>query len=189
MPDEPSVPAVPEESPAGTPDETPVAADEVPAAATDAGATPDPGAAPDHGAGPDAGVTPGAGAAPPNGAPGASGPDETPADEVPSDASGSRASAAAPDEATLARIATPATVRRAPRFGAFITAGALAGLVIGVVLATVFDTGALAGDGGVLPFLGGANGARAVTGLALAVVGALVGALLALWADRRSLRR
>lgn len=95
-----------------------------------------------------------------------------------------------PDEATLLRIATPGTARRAPRFGAFIVAGILAGAVLGVILASVVDTGALAGSGGgVLPFLDGANSALAMTAFALAGVGALVGALLALLADRRSLRR
>jgi hypothetical protein len=95
-----------------------------------------------------------------------------------------------PDEAELARTATPGAVRRAPRFGAFIGTGALVGAVLGVILATVLDKGDLAGvDGGVLPFLGGANGARALTALGLAAAGALVGAVLALWADARSLRR
>ena len=94
-----------------------------------------------------------------------------------------------PDEPTLARIATPATVRRAPRFGAFIGAGALIGFVVGVVLAIVLDTGAIPGEGGgVLPFLGGSSGARLVTGAALAALGALVGSLIALWADARSRR-
>lgn len=96
---------------------------------------------------------------------------------------------ATPDEATLARVAEQGHLRRAPRFGAFIGAGVLVGIVVGVVLATVFDTGALTDEGGVLPFLGGANGARAVTGFALGGFGALVGALLALWADARSRRR
>lgn len=97
-----------------------------------------------------------------------------------------------PDEATLARVATDGVVRRAPRFGAFIGFGAVLGFVVGVVLAVALDRGdlALAGEtGGVLPFLGGSNGARLVTGVALAAVGALVGALLALWADTRSRRR
>jgi hypothetical protein len=84
--------------------------------------------------------------------------------------------------------APPVSVRRAPRFGSFVTAGVLAGAVLGVVLATVFDTGALTDDGGVLPFLGGANGARAVSALVLGGLGALVGAGLALWSDARSRR-
>lgn len=96
-----------------------------------------------------------------------------------------------PDEETLARIATPALVRRAPRFGAFIGYGAVLGFVLGVVLAIALDRGDLvaAGEGGgVLPFLAGSNGARLVTGIGLAGVGAIVGAALALWADARSRR-
>ena len=99
---------------------------------------------------------------------------------------------AVPDEATLARIATPAIVRRAPRYGAFIGYGAVLGFVVGVVLAIALDRGDLvnAGEGGgVLPFLGGANGARLMTGVGLAGLGALVGAGVALWADARSRRR
>ena len=96
-----------------------------------------------------------------------------------------------PDEETLARIAAPALVRRAPRFGAFIGYGAVLGFVVGVVLAIALDRGDLvaAGEGGgVLPFLAGSNGARLVTGIGLAGVGAIVGAVLALWADARSRR-
>jgi hypothetical protein len=99
---------------------------------------------------------------------------------------------ALPDEEMLARIAAPALVRRAPKYGAFIGYGALLGFVVGVVLAIALDRGDLvaAGEGGgVLPFLGGSNGARLVTGFGLAGVGAVVGALLALWADARSGRR
>ena len=96
-----------------------------------------------------------------------------------------------PDEETLARIATPAIARRAPKFGAFIGIEALLGFVVGVVLAIALDRGDLvrAGEnGGVLPFLGGSNGARLVTGLAFAAFGVLVGSLLALWVDARSRR-
>jgi hypothetical protein len=98
---------------------------------------------------------------------------------------------ALPDEATLARIASPVLVRRAPRYGAFIGYGAVLGFVVGVVFAIALDRGDLvaAGEGGgVLPFLAGSNGARLVTGVALAGVGAVAGALLALWADARSRR-
>lgn len=100
--------------------------------------------------------------------------------------------AAVPDEATLARIATPGIARRAPKYGAFIGYGAVLGFVVGVALAFVMDRGDLvnAGEGGgVLPFLGGSNGAKLLTGVALAGFGALLGALLALWADARSRRR
>jgi hypothetical protein len=97
-----------------------------------------------------------------------------------------------PDEATLSRIATPGVVRRVPKYGAFIGYGAVLGFVLGVVLAFVLDRGDLvnAGEGGgILPFLGGSNGAKLVSGIALAGVGALLGALLALWADARERRR
>ena len=94
-----------------------------------------------------------------------------------------------PTEDELLRAAVPATVRRAPRYGAFMTAGALVGLIVGLVLAVVVDTGAVTDSGGVLPFLGGSNGPRLLSALAGAVLGIGVGAGLALWADRRSLRR
>ena len=98
---------------------------------------------------------------------------------------------AVPDEQTLARIATPGVVRRAPKFGAFIGFGAVLGFVVGVVLAIALDRGDLvrAGEGGgVLPFLGGSNGVRLLSGLTVAAFGALIGGLLALWADARSRR-
>lgn len=98
---------------------------------------------------------------------------------------------AAPTEAELERLATPATVRRAPRYRAFMTAGALVGVVAGVVLAfaTASGSGVVGDDGGVLPFLGGQNGVRWILALALGVVGAFGGAVVALVADRRSTRR
>ena len=94
-----------------------------------------------------------------------------------------------PTEAELLRTAVPATVRRAPRYGAFITAGLIVGLVVGLTLAVVLDRGSVTDAGGVLPFLGGSNGPRLLSALAGAALGVLVGASLALWADRRSLRR
>ena len=83
----------------------------------------------------------------------------------------------------------PGTLRRAPKFGAFIVAGALVGVVLGVLLATVLGSGELTNQGGVLPVLAGANGARAVTAVGLGAVGALVGGALALALDARSRRR
>ncbi|MCM0640088.1 histidine kinase [Cellulomonas wangsupingiae] len=98
---------------------------------------------------------------------------------------------ATPDEAELARVATPATVRRAPRYGAFIVAGAVVGVLAGLVLAvaTSGDSGVTGADGGVLPFLSGQNGVRWILALGLGVPGAFVGGALAVLADRRSTRR
>lgn len=96
-----------------------------------------------------------------------------------------------PDEAELARIAAPATVRRAPRYGAFLVAGALVGMVVGLVVAfaTAAGSGVTGADGGVLPFLGGQNGVRWLLALGGGVLGAFVGGGLAVLADRRSTRR
>jgi len=127
-------------------------------------------------------------------------PADAPADETPSTDEAVDVVAAEPappepgqeptlTEDELLRAAVPATVRRAPRYGAFMTAGALVGLIVGLVLAVVVDTGAVTDSGGVLPFLGGSNGPRLLSALAGAVLGIGVGAGLALWADRRSLRR
>lgn len=87
----------------------------------------------------------------------------------------------APDPEELERTATPATVRRAPRYRAFVLAGALAGALVGVVLVLLFPapTGSL-----------GTTPVAAFVGLSLALVGALVGAVLAVLGDRtRETRR
>lgn len=124
--------------------------------------------------------------------------DETPQDEptqpgsaedATEDTGEDTAAHAVPTEVELLRTAVPATVRRAPRYGAFMTAGALVGVVVGLLLAVLADTGSVTDAGGVLPFLGGSNGPRLLSVLAGAVVGIGAGAGLALWADRRSLRR
>ncbi|WP_307802674.1 histidine kinase [Cellulomonas dongxiuzhuiae] len=96
-----------------------------------------------------------------------------------------------PDEAELARVAVPATVRRAPRYGAFLVAGALVGVVVALVVAfvTAQGSGVSGQEGGILPFLGGQNGVRWVLAVTGAVVGAFVGGGLAVLADRRSVRR
>lgn len=111
--------------------------------------------------------------------------------DVPTPAAGPDAADATPDETELARVAVPATVRRAPRYGAFLVAGALLGALVGLVVAvaTAAGSGVTANDGGVLPFLGGQNGVRAVLAVSGALVGLLVGGVLALLADRRSTRR
>lgn len=104
--------------------------------------------------------------------------------------SGAPASAA-PSEEELLRVAVPATVRRAPRYGAFLVAGALVGMVVGLVvaLATAGTSGVTGDDGGVLPFLGGQDGVRWILLATGGVLGVLVGGALALVADRRSTRR
>lgn len=96
-----------------------------------------------------------------------------------------------PSEAELERIATPATVRRAPRYRAFMVTGALVGAVVALVvaLATAGSSGVTSDDGGVLPFLGGQNGVRWLLALTGAVVGCFVGGGVAAFVDRRSARR
>ncbi|WP_159807406.1 hypothetical protein [Cellulomonas citrea] len=98
---------------------------------------------------------------------------------------------AVPSEEWLAAHAVPGRVRRAPRLGSFVVVGVLAGMVVGtlVTLLAVPRSGLSAdGSGGVLPILGGYNGVLLETSLALGLVGGLVGAVLALRADRRSRR-
>ncbi|NKY10344.1 histidine kinase [Cellulomonas hominis] len=96
-----------------------------------------------------------------------------------------------PDEATLAEVAEPARVRRAPKIGAFITAGALLGALLGLVLALVAGPGSgLEADGtAFISVLEGQGGARLVCAVAGAVLGGFAGAALAVLADRRSVRR
>ncbi|WP_431836374.1 histidine kinase [Cellulomonas sp. Y8] len=97
-----------------------------------------------------------------------------------------------PDEAVLARVAEPARVRRAPKIGAFITAGVLLGALIGFVLAQVAASGSGLAESdpqAFIGFLGGQGGARAVSAFIGAIVGGFAGALAALVADRRSRRR
>ncbi|TQL03045.1 histidine kinase [Cellulomonas sp. SLBN-39] len=95
-----------------------------------------------------------------------------------------------PTEEELLRVATPARVRRAPRYRAFVVTGALLGLLVAVVLVAVLgDDRALEGvGGGMLPLLDGVGGVRAVVGTGGAILGALAGGVVALLADRRSRR-
>ncbi|MEV7973854.1 histidine kinase [Cellulomonas sp. NPDC089187] len=99
-----------------------------------------------------------------------------------------------PTEQELEQVAEDATVRRAPKFGAFITAGALLGIVIGFLLALIFanaDADALAAEQG-QAFISAFEGEGAIRFLSAAAggcVGALLGAAAAVWADRRSVRR
>uniref|UniRef100_UPI001E54B463 hypothetical protein n=1 Tax=Cellulomonas hominis TaxID=156981 RepID=UPI001E54B463 len=89
------------------------------------------------------------------------------------------------------RVAEPARVRRAPKIGAFITAGALLGALVGLVAALLAGSSSgLAGSDpqAFISVLGGQGGARAASALIGAIVGAFAGALAALVADRRSRR-
>lgn len=99
------------------------------------------------------------------------------------------------DERELERVAVPARVRRAPKFGAFIVAGAVVGVVVALLATAV--VGWVSGDGGGLSsdvpsgqgfisFLDGQGTIRVVMGVTGAVVGGFVGGALAARADRRS---
>ncbi|MEZ0447175.1 histidine kinase [Cellulomonas sp. ICMP 17802] len=96
-----------------------------------------------------------------------------------------------PSEQELAQVAQPATVRHAPKFGAFITAGALVGIVVGLVLTAVIQPEIpRAADGsGFISFLDGEGAVRTWMVVAGAVLGGFVGGLVAILADRRSVRR
>lgn len=96
-----------------------------------------------------------------------------------------------PSEAELAEVAEPARVRRAPRIGAFIVAGALVGALLGLVAALVAgpDSGLVADGTAFIGLLEGQGSARFFSALIGAIVGGFAGAGLALLADRRSLRR
>lgn len=98
---------------------------------------------------------------------------------------------AVPSEAELAEVAEPATVRHAPKVGAFITAGVLLGALIGLVLALVAGPSSeVRPDGSAfISILDGQGGVRLASASAGALLGGLVGAGLALLADRRSVRR
>jgi len=112
--------------------------------------------------------------------------DAAPADGVPTDAApadGVPTVAAptdgVPDEATLAEIARPARVRRAPRFGAFIRAGVVLGAVVGWIVAMVASgTSGEARTAAVL-----------ISTVGVAALGALISAGVAAIVDRRSGRR
>jgi hypothetical protein len=96
---------------------------------------------------------------------------------------------AVPDEHELERVAVPATVRRAPKFGAFIATGGLVGALLGLVLALATASPDSVGGDGFISFLGGDGSVRLMTAGALAVLGCLVGGALAIGADRRSAGR
>ncbi|MCR6689024.1 histidine kinase [Cellulomonas sp.] len=95
-----------------------------------------------------------------------------------------------PAEHELARVAVPARVRRAPKYGAFIVAGALVGAVVAVLLTVLLGGGDATSDvasgQGFISFLDGQGAVRTVMGVTGAVVGGFLGGGLAVLADRRS---
>ena len=108
----------------------------------------------------------------------------TPSTDEPDD----EAETPVPSEAELEATAALATVRRAPKFSAFITFGALGGMVVGLLLAVIIHpTVRLVADGsGFISFLDGEGAVRTVMVVTGAVVGGFVGGALAVRADRRS---
>ncbi len=113
-------------------------------------------------------------------------------DPEPDDAVAPPDDAVAPSEdPSAAAAAAPETervrVRRAPRFGSFVGVGILIGALLGVILGGI--TASDLGGSGQVTFLDGSGTARLIGALALGLVGALIGASLALLADRRSGRR
>jgi hypothetical protein len=180
MPDESHEP--PPSRPAAPPSDPGVA---VPATAGD-GAAVAPSATPGTVEPRDGSAAPGTSATPPDGPT----PDRAAPRQDPAPSGAARSPAPVPDEAELARVAEPATVRRAPKFGAFVTAGVLLGAVLGFVVALITGT-AVEGDGGTgfISFLDGQGSARLLVALAGATLGALVAGLAAVAADRRSVRR
>lgn len=95
-----------------------------------------------------------------------------------------------PTEAELAEVAEPARVRRAPKIGAFITAGVLVGALVGLIAALIAGRSSeVVADGtAFISIFDGQGGIRALMAFAGAVVGAFVGGGLAVRSDRRSAR-
>ena len=125
-------------------------------------------------------------------------PDETPArpaahraEPAASPSPSTRAACRSPSEEELARVAQPATVRHAPKFGAFITAGVLVGIVVALVLVAVVrpEVPWVADGSGFISFLDGEGAVRTVMAVAGAVLGGFLGGLAAVLADRRSVRK
>ena len=114
-------------------------------------------------------------------------PEPAPGPSVPVDARG----VPIPSEEELAAVAEPAVVRHAPKYGAFITAGALGGIVVALVLVAVVrpDVPWVADGSGFISFLDGEGAVRTVMAVAGGVLGGFLGGLAAVLADRRSVRR
>ena len=121
-------------------------------------------------------------------------PDETPdvtpeTPEAPDDAR----ELPVPSEAELEQIATPARVRRAPKYSVFIGAGAVVGIVVALLLTLFLGEGSddeqassVASGQGFISFLDGQGTVRVVMGVTGGVVGGFVGGGIAVLADRRS---
>ena len=114
-------------------------------------------------------------------------PDVTPTPEPVLDARG----VPIPSEQELAAVAEPAVIRHAPKYGAFITAGALVGIVVALVLVAIIRpaTPWVADGSGFISFLDGEGAVRTVMAVAGAVLGGFVGGAVAVLADRRSVRK
>ena len=93
-----------------------------------------------------------------------------------------------PDELAAA---PDATVRHAPKFGAFITTGALVGIVVALILVAVVrpEVPWVADGSGFISFLDGEGAVRTVMAVAGGVLGGFLGGLAAVLADRRSVRK
>ncbi|KQR08639.1 histidine kinase [Cellulomonas sp. Leaf334] len=96
-----------------------------------------------------------------------------------------------PSEEELSRVAEPATVRHAPKYGAFIVTGALVGIVVALVLVAVVrpEVPWVADGSGFISFLDGEGAVRTVMAVAGGVLGGFLGGLAAVLADRRSVRK
>lgn len=96
-----------------------------------------------------------------------------------------------PSEEELARVAQPATVRHAPKYGAFIVTGGLVGIVVALVLVAVVrpEVPWVADGSGFISFLDGEGAVRTVMAVAGGVLGGFLGGLVAVLADRRSVRK
>ncbi len=90
-----------------------------------------------------------------------------------------RGPTAPPSEAELRLVARPATVRRAPKFRAFIVVGAVIGIAIGAILGAIGPTGLLQDR----------TPSIVLSAIGVGGFGALAGAGLAVWSDSRSTTR
>ena len=87
------------------------------------------------------------------------------------------------DEVEIESVVDPTTVRRAPRYKAFFLTGALVGIVLGLVVGIVW-WGSPESRGVLKPGV-----YLTVVVLGTTTLTTLVAGALAIWADRRSLRR